>query len=241
MVFFMLLMGSGFVMADQIRIAVASNFIGAMTVLSETFELKTGHQVVLMFGSTGKHYAQIRNGAPFDLFFSADQERPERLENEGIAVPETRFTYAVGKVVLWSPKPDFVDSGGSVLKEGNFRYLAIANPRLAPYGRAAQEILESFGLWETLQGRLVRGENIGQTFQYVKSGNADLGFVAFAQIQSPGNSVSGSWWTIPKDLYLPIRQQAVLLIDSNPARAFLTFVKSHEAREIIREYGYSLP
>ncbi len=226
---------------DEIRAAVASNFAEAIQVLAGQFEAETGHRVTLIFGATGKHYAQISNGAPFDVFFAADEHRAERLEREGAAVPGSRFTYALGKLVLWSPRKGLVDSTGSVLRHGNFRYLAIANPRLAPYGRAAQEVLQTLGLWEALQGKMVRGENIGQAFQFIRSGNAELGFVALSQVKRPGGGIKGSWWEIPRKLYTPITQQAVLLKESEAARAFLGFVKSDAARKIIQSYGYDTP
>jgi len=205
------------------------------------FEEQTGHEVILAFASTGKHYAQIKNGAPFDAFFGADLARPKLLEEEGAAVPGTRFTYALGTLVLWSPETGRVDSAGRVLEQGRFRHLSLANPKLAPYGRAAQEVLEARGLWQSLQSRLVRGENIGQAFQYVSSGNADLGFVARSQIERPDQAIAGSWWEIPADLYSPIIQQAVLLRESSAAREFLSFVRGQEALDILRSYGYRTP
>lgn len=227
--------------AAEIRVAVASNFRPAMQVLAKRFEKQTGHQVVLIFGSTGKQYAQIKHGAPFDAFFSADSERPLLLEQEGIALPGSRFTYAVGKLVLWSPVAGYVDSTGDVLKTGEFRHLAIANPELAPYGLAAQQVLQARGLWDPLGSRLVRGENIAQTFQFVKSGNAELGFVAYAQIKHRRKPVRGSFWDVPAELYTPIEQQAVLLIEGEPARAFMQFVQSWDALKIIAESGYAVP
>lgn len=236
-----LLCSVGEAAADEIRVAVASNFTHAIKNIAERFTDKTGHKVVLIFGSTGKHYAQIKNGAPFDAFFAADVRRPELLEKEGVALPGSRFTYAVGKVVLWSPKMGYVDSAGKVLEQGNFRYLAIANPKLAPYGKAAQEVLHAQKVWDALQGKIVRGEDIGQTFQFVKSGNAELGFVAYSQIKRPDHPVEGSFWEIPQSLYTPIEQQAVLLKENQIVQAFLRFVKSETSRNLIREYGYSVP
>ncbi len=227
-------------MADEIRVAVASNFTSAIKVIAERFEASTGHQVTLLFGSTGKHYAQIKNGAPFDIFLAADVRRPRLLEKEGIAISGSRFTYAIGKVVLWSPKPGYVDSEGKVLEKGKFRYLALANPKLAPYGKAAQEILQRRKVWDKMRGRLVRGENINQTFQFVKSGNAELGFVAYSQLKHPGSSFEGSFWEVPQALYTPIEQQAVLLKDTELARSFLVFIRSEEMREMILRYGYGL-
>ncbi len=227
--------------ADEISVAVASNFRDAGKGIASHFERLSGHKVILVFGSTGKHYAQIKNGAPFEVYFAADALRPKLLEAEGVAQPGSRFTYAIGKLVLWSPKGNAVDPGGNVLEQGDYRHLAIANPRLAPYGKAAQEVLQRRGLWQALQDRFVRGENIGQTFQFVMSGNAELGFVSFSQIKRPGRPTAGSWWEIPQSLYSPIEQQAVLLQDNAPARAFLAFVRSEEALKIIRSYGYGTP
>ncbi len=224
--------------ADEIRVAVASNFNNAIKEIAGRFEGKTAHKVTLVFGSTGKLYAQIRNGAPFHAFFAADARRPRLLEEAGLGQPGSRFTYAVGKLALWSPKTAYVDDQGKVLDRGNFRHLALANPRLAPYGRAAREVLEKRGRWLALRDRMVRGENIGQTLQFVRSGNAELGFVAWSQLQRPGQPITGSWWRIPQILYSPIEQQAVLLQDNPAARAFLAFVRGREALEVIEAYGY---
>ncbi len=224
--------------AEEIRVAVASNFNSAIKEIAGRFERETPHDITLVFGSTGKLYAQIRNGAPFDAFFAADAKRPRLLEEAGLGQPGSRFTYAVGRLALWSPKTAYVDGEGKVLEEGNFRHLALANPRLAPYGRAAREVLERRGRWLSLRDRMVRGENIGQTFQFVKSGNAELGFVAWSQVKRPGQAMTGSWWEVPQTLYSPIEQQAVLLQDKPAARAFLAFVRGRDAAEIIRAYGY---
>jgi molybdate transport system substrate-binding protein len=227
--------------AAEIRVAVASNFTSAISVIAGGFEEDTGHKVLLAFGSTGKHYAQIRNGAPFDAFFAADVRRPKLLEQEGLAVPGSRFTYAVGKLVLWSPDTAYVDAQGNVLEQSEFRHMAIANPKLAPYGLAAREVLQSRGLWDEMNSRLVRGENIGQAFQFVASGNAELGFVALSQLKRPGYEIKGSHWDVPAELYTPIEQQAVLLKDTDAARAFMSFVRSDEAIRIIRDHGYEIP
>ncbi|MGR9107087.1 MAG: molybdate ABC transporter substrate-binding protein [Gammaproteobacteria bacterium] len=227
--------------ADELQAAVASNFRDPIREIAARFEARTEHQVTLIFGSTGKHYTQIRNGAPFDVFFAADIERPRLLEQEGAAIAGTRFTYALGKIALWSPREAYVDPEGKVLQNREFRYLAIANPALAPYGKAAQETLSAMGLWTTLQDRIVRGENIEQTFQFVESGNAELGFVAYSQVKSPDHPRAGSFWEVPQSLYSPIEQQAVLLHDQDASRSFLSFVKSDEARAIIRSFGYDIP
>ena len=229
------------VKAGEIHAAVASNFTGAAQVLAERFEEKTGHRVVLAFGSTGKHYAQIKNGAPFEVFLAADAGRPELLERDKIAVPGTRFTYAIGRLVLWSPHEGYVDPKGAVLENGKYTFLALANPKLAPYGEAAKEVLQGRGLWEKLAGRLVQGENISQALQFVNAGNAELGFVALSQIIQPGSPLKGSYWMIPQSLYRPIEQQAVLLKDTEAARAFILFIKCDAARSLIRSHGYETP
>jgi len=227
--------------ADEIRVAVASNFRDAMSALASQFERESSHQVTLIFGSSGKQFAQIRNGAPFDAFFSADSTRPELLEREGLAVPGSRFTYALGKLVLWSPKADYVDPDGNILAHGDFRHLAIANPGLAPYGEAAREALEAMGLWNQLGNRLVRGENIGQAFQFVNSGNAEVGLVAWSQLKRSDAAIEGSYWLVPEHYYNPIEQQAILLQDTVEARMFMSFIRDGESAKIIRAHGYNLP
>ena len=229
---------SGDAVADEITIAVATNFTAAMSDLVERFELETEHNVLVSSGSTGNHYAQIKNGAPFEAFFAADAERPRLLEQEGVAVRGSRFRYAVGRLVLWSPEPGYVDDQGRVLENGTFRRLSVANPDLAPYGAAARETLTARGLWERLTPRLAMGQDIGQAFAFVQTRNAELGFVALAQLRQPGKQVEGSYWIVPASLHRPIEQEAVLLRDVPAARMFLEFVKSAEAREIIRSYGY---
>jgi molybdate transport system substrate-binding protein len=224
--------------ADDIRLAVATNFSATMDALVALFEQGSDDTVLVSAGSTGNHYAQIRNGAPFDAFFAADVERPTLLEREGIAVAGSRFLYAVGKLVLWSPRANFVDADGRVLERGEFRFLAIANPELAPYGAAARELLMARDLWSSLQPKLVRGQDIGQAYSFVHTGNAELGFVAYSQVKKPAGEVAGSYWLVPENLYEPIAQEAVLLRDVPPAREFLEFVKSAAAREVIRSYGY---
>lgn len=239
---FMLLCGFPSIQGADVRVAVATNFNRTATVLAHRFEQQSQHAIRLIFGSTGKHYAQITHGAPFEVFLAADERRPALLEKNGLAVPGTRFTYAQGRLVLWSPDANRVDAKGDVLANGHFRKLAIANPKLAPYGFAAREILQARGLWKKLQPRLVRGENIGQAYQFVRTGNAQLGFVAAAQIFTGGNLPdTGSWWVPPQSLYTPVMQQAVLIKDTPAARAFIQFVKSDVARNIIRQHGYGTP
>lgn len=227
--------------ADETTIAVAGNFTRPAQAIAVQFEAETGHHVVLAFGSTGKHYAQISNGAPFEAFLAADAQRPRLLEEAGLAVAGTRFNYAVGKIVLWSPDEDLVDPDGAVLASDKFRHLAIANPRLAPYGEAAQQVLQSQGLWDKLAGRIVRGENIGQAFQFVQSGNAELGFVAASQLMGEQGRLPGSWWEPPQDSYTPITQQAILLREDPVAREFLDYLRSAAARKIITCFGYGTP
>lgn len=229
------------VTAESIRVAVASNFNPAMRALVDQFEQQSGHEVTLISGSTGKIYAQIINGAPFDVFFAADVERPRQLEQDNLIQSGSRFTYAIGQVVLWSPDPDIIDDNACILNSDNFHHLAIANPRLAPYGQAARQILEAKGVWNTLQNRIVRGENIGQTFQFVKSGNAELGFVALSQLKHSLTGDTGSQWWPPVDLYDPIEQQAVQLSNKAAAADLLAFVQSAEARQLIQQHGYTTP
>jgi len=236
-----LALGCSVSLAEEITVAAASNFRPAMRVLAKRFEADTGHKIRLIFGSTGKQYAQIVNGAPFDAFFAADVARPLKLEQEGLAVAGSRYTYALGKLVLWSSQAGFVDDEGKVLQQGTFQRLALANPALAPYGKAAQETLEALGLWESLSDRLVRGENVGQTFQFISSGNAQLGFVAMSQLKHPKNPVKGSYWEVPGQFYQPIEQQAVLLLDTPSGREFLEFTRSWDALKIISASGYSVP
>ena len=245
-VLFGFFIGASQAVADELKIAVASNFYPAMKEIAKRYELKTAgssgqHKVILIPGSSGKHYAQIMNGAPFDIFFSADTERARLLEQEGKVIAGTRFTYAFGKLILWSSIDNYVDSKGEVLNKKDFRYLAIANPKLAPYGKSAEEALRSLKLWTNLKERLVQGENIAQTFQFISSGNAKLGFVAYSQIMNSDHSTDGSFWEVPKSIYKPIEQQAVLLKDSYIGREFLSFVKSDESLSIIYESGYGLP
>jgi len=224
--------------AEEIRIAVATNFSETMSALVALFEQSSDHTVLVSAGSTGNHYAQIRNGAPFEAFFSADVERPMLLEQQGIAVAGSRFAYAVGRLILWSPRADYVDADGRVLESGAFRFLAIANPALAPYGAAAREVLTARNLWNALQPKLVRGQDIGQTYSFVHTGNAELGFVAYSQLKKPAGAIAGSYWLVPDTMHRPLAQEAVLLRDVPAAREVLEFVKGPGAREIIRSYGY---
>ena len=227
--------------AADVQVAVAANFPAPMQAIAAGFERATGHKAQLAFGSTGKFYAQIRNGAPFDVLLAADDETPARLEKEGLAVGGSRFTYSIGQLALWSAKPGYVDDKGEVLKQGAFGHLAIANPKLAPYGAAAVESLDKLGLLAALQPKFVQGENIEQTFQFVSTGNAELGFVALSQVFDGGKLKSGSAWVVPPSLHAPIRQDAVLLArgKGNPAAlTLLKYLKEDKARAIIKAYGY---
>ena len=229
-------------LAKELRIAVASNFLLPLKALSKNFKESTGHKVVVISGSTGKLYAQIKQGAPFDILLAADSIRPELLEKEGVGVPGSRFTYAVGRLVLWSKDSKLpLKNDLQVLNHKNFRYLAIANPKTAPYGKAAEQVLRKKGFWEQIQNRLVRGENISQTFQFVMTGNADIGFIALSQLRK--NQGRGFSWIIPQEWHDPIRQQGILLKRAKTkkaARQFLNFIKSNRIQKQIQSYGYSL-
>ena len=233
--------GNGLAWGEEIRVAAASNVASAVEVLAERFEAETDHEVVVALAATGKHYAQIRNGAPFHVFLAADTERPRRLEEEGFAITGSRFTYARGALLLWSPEPGYVDDGGRILETGNYHHLALANPRLAPYGRAARQVLEQRGLWDATEGRRVMGENIAQTFQFVRTGNAELGFIAASQWQAVAPARAGSHWRVPQSLHQPIEQQGVLIEDHAGAREFLAFLASEPGRAVFREFGYAVP
>ena len=227
--------------ADVVQVAVAANFTAPARALAEVFARTTGHEARLSFGATGAFYTQIKNGAPFDVLLAADNERPARLEKEGDTVAGSRFTYATGQLVLWSAKPGFVDDQGAVLKGGHFGKIAIANPKNAPYGAAAVEAMEKLGLAATLQPKLVTGESIGQTFNFIATGNAELGFVALAQVLEGGKLKSGSMWVVPAQYHAPIIQDAVILnrAASNPAaKAWMELLKTPQSKALIRSYGY---
>lgn len=230
--------------AGTTLVAVASNFTKPMTEIATAFEKATGHSANLSFGSSGKFVAQLENGAPFEVFLSADAKNPKKLEQDGFTVPGSEFTYAIGKLVLWSATPGLVDDQGKILETGNFKHLALADPKLAPYGAAAVQALQKLGLFDKLQPLLVQGENIAQTQQFISTGNAELGFVALSQVIEKGKIGSGSGWIVPEELYAPILQDVVLLKTGaeNPAApALLQFLKSPEVLAIISKYGYDLP
>lgn len=230
--------------ADSTVVAVAANFTKPMNEIAAAFEKSTGHTAKLSFGSSGKFVAQLENGAPFEVFLSADEKNPAKLEQSGLAVAGSRFTYALGKLVLWSAMDGYVDDQGRVLGQGGFKHLALADPKLAPYGAAAIEAMKNLNLFDKLQPLFVQGENIAQTYEFISTGNAELGFVALSQVSEDGKIVKGSAWQLPDNLYQPIRQDAVLLktgAENPAATALLEFLKSEQAQEIIKKYGYSLP
>lgn len=229
--------------AGEVQVAVAANFVLPMAKVAEGFTAATGHVVKATSGSTGKFQAQIAAGAPFEVLLAADDETPRKLVADGLAVAGSNFTYAIGTLVLWSAQPGFVDDQGAVLASGRFAHLAIANPKVAPYGAAAIEVLKARGLADTLAPRLVTGESIAQAHQFVATGNAELGFVALSQVAVPGKPVVGSYWLVPPSLYGRIRQDAVLLKTGEAnaaAAALLTYLKSEAARRVIRDFGYGL-
>lgn len=229
--------------AGEVQVAVAANFAGPMEKLAEQFQRDTGHKAVVATGATGKFYAQIRNGAPFEVLLAADDDTPARLETEGHVAAGSRFTYAVGRLVLWSARGGVVDAGGNVLKTGSYKHLAIANPKTAPYGAAAVATLRKLGLYESVQPRIVQGENIAQAWQFASTGNAELGFVAQAQVWRDGKFTSGSGWIVPASMHAPIRQDAALLAKGagNPAaRALLRYLRTDKAKALIRSFGYEV-
>jgi molybdate transport system substrate-binding protein len=230
--------------AAEVQVAVAANFSAPARRIAAEFEKDTGHRAVLTMGATGKFYAQIRNGAPFEVLLAADDTTPEKLTREGAAVVDSRFTYAIGRLALWSAQPGLVDNKGEVLAKGAFKHLALANPKLAPYGAAAVETLRSLKLLDGLQPRLVQGENIAQTYQFVSTGNAELGFVALSQVTSDGQPPAGSLWIVPAHLHQPIRQDAVLLTPAQArpaALAWLGYLRGEKARALIKGFGYEAP
>lgn len=228
--------------AEQALVAVAANFIPPFREIAIEFEASSGHTLRVATGSTGNFYSQIKNGAPFDVFLSADADRPKLLEGEGLGVKNSRFTYAIGRLVLWSPNPDLM-KGEQTLRSERFKHLAIANPKTAPYGGAAIQTMQKLGVWEKVQPRIVMGENLSQTMGFIESGNAELGFVALSQVIDPKLKDKGARWDVPKDLHEPIKQDVILLTtgQQNPAaRALMEFIGSPKAQAIIERYGYEL-
>ncbi len=229
--------------ADEVQVAVAANFTAPAKLIAAGFEQETGHKAQLAFGATGKFYAQIRNGAPFEVLLAADEETPARLEQEGAAVAGSRFTYATGRLVLWSAKSRYVDDKGEVLTKDGFKHLSIANPKLAPYGAAALEVLTALKLLDKVRPRFVTAENIAQAYQFVASGNAELGFVALSQVLKNGKPGAGSAWIVPANLHQPIKQDAVILDKGRgkpAAVAWLKYLKGDKAKAVIRSFGYEV-
>jgi molybdate transport system substrate-binding protein len=229
--------------AGEVTVAVAANFTAPMQKIAKAFEQDTGHKAQLAFGATGKFYAQIKNGAPFAVLLAADDETPARLEQEGLAIAGTRFTYATGRLALWSKQTNVVDDKGEVLRSNSFNKIAIADPKLAPYGIAAMEVIHKLGLQANVVPKLVQGESIGQTYQFVSTENAQLGFVALSQISVDGRIPQGSAWVVPQHLHSPLKQDAVLLTvgkDNAVAYALLKYLHGDTAKAIIKSYGYAL-
>lgn len=228
--------------AEQVLVAVAANFVPPFREIALEFEKSTGYNVQVAAGSSGNFYSQIKNGAPFDVFFSADMERPKLLENEGLGVKDSRFTYAIGRLVLWSPNADLV-KGEETLRSKTFKRLAMANPKTAPYGVAAMQAMQKLELWENLQPHIVMGESLGQTMGFIESGNAQLGFVAVSQVLDPKIQGQGSRWDVPDHLHEPIKQDVILLTkakDNQAAKALMGFIGGPQAKKIIERYGYEL-
>jgi molybdate transport system substrate-binding protein len=229
--------------ADEVQVAVAANFTAPARLIAESFEKETGHKALLAFGATGKFYAQIRNGAPFEVLLAADDETPAKLEKEGNTVTGSRFTYAIGRLVLWSAKPGFVDDKGDVLSKGEFKHISLANPKLAPYGAAAVEALTTLKLLASSEPKFVQAENIAQAYQFVASGNAELGFVALSQVMKDGKVTTGSAWVVPANLHQPIRQDAILLDKGRgktAAESWLKFLRGDKAKSVITSFGYEI-
>lgn len=233
--------------AGEVHLAVAANFSAPIKTIAVGFEKDTGHKATITLGATGKFYAQIKSGAPYDVFLSADDETPARLEKEGDAVAGTRFTYATGRLALWSAKAHFVDTRGEILKTGNFTHIALASPKLAPYGAAAVETLQNLGLLTALAPKFVQGESIGQTFSFVSTGNAALGFVALSQVYEDGRIKYGSAWVVPSSLHAPLQQAAVVLtngkgkgVANSATTAFMAYLKTDKVQAVIKSYGYEI-
>jgi molybdate transport system substrate-binding protein len=240
------LLGAGVLPAlpAELHVAVAANFTAPLQKLAPMFEQASGNKLVISPGSSGQLYAQIKQGAPFDVFLSADTDKPRQLEAEGLAVPDSRFIYAVGSLVLWSPKPELVDGDGKVLKAQSYHFLGVANPQTAPYGTAAQQVLTKLGLWERLnqEHRIVIGENITQTWQFAATGNAELAFVALSQVLGEDGRITGSSWHVPQSMYDPIEQGAAIIASTHEktaAAAFATWLRTDPAAlAAIRAAGY---
>ncbi len=227
--------------AAEVTVAVAANFAAPMKMIARQFAAETGHQIRMSFGSTGQFYAQIKNGAPFAVLLAADERTPEKIEKEGLGVAGTRTTYAIGKLVLWSKTPGLVDGDGAILNSGAVEKIAIANPKLAPYGAAAIEVIKKLGLTDNLTSKLVEGSSVGQAFQFVASGNAAMGFIALSQVYENGKIKDGSAWVVPAGMYQPVKQDAILLNAGrgNPAAvSLMQYLRGDQARTIMRLFGY---
>ena len=238
-----LLTCSAATLAGEAHLAVAANFAEPIKAVAAVLEKTTGHTLKVTLGATGKLYAQIKNGAPFDVLLAANTATPAALEKDGLAKPGSQFTYATGKLVLWSADAAKVDAKGEVLKGGNFRKVAYANPKTAPYGEAAVQAMDKMGLTAALTSKLVQGESIGQTYNFVHTGNAEIGFVAMSQVLEGGKLKGGSMWVVPQSLYSPIRQDAVMLQHgtNNPAAlALVKLLQSPNIKDLIRSYGYDI-
>lgn len=229
--------------ADEVQVAVAANFTAPIQAIARDFQQDTGHKLIAAYGATGQFYTQIKNGAPFEVFLAADDSTPEKLEKEGDIVPGSRFTYAIGTLALWSAKDDYIDGTDKVLLANQFKHLSIANPKAAPYGLAATQVLAKLGLTDKVKAKIVEGQNITQAYQFVSTGNAELGFVALSQIYKDGKVTGGSAWIVPASLHDPIKQDAVILNkgkDSAAAKALVDYLKGPKAAAVIKSYGYEL-
>ncbi|VVP25329.1 molybdate ABC transporter substrate-binding protein [Pseudomonas fluorescens] len=233
----------GTAQADEVQVAVAANFTAPIQAIAADFEKDTGHKLVAAYGATGQFYTQIKNGAPFEVLLAADDATPQKLEAEGDTVKGSRFTYAIGTLALWSTKDGYVDAKGKVLSDNQYLHLAIANPKTAPYGLAATQVLAKLGLTDKVKAKIVEGQNITQAYQFVSIGNAELGFVALSQILKDGKVIGGSAWIVPADMHDLIKQDAVVLNkgkDNPAAQALVDYLKSPKAAAVIKSYGYQL-
>ncbi|MCY1420413.1 Molybdate-binding periplasmic protein precursor [compost metagenome] len=234
---------AGNALAGEVQVAVAANFTAPIQAIASDFEKETGHKLVAAYGATGQFYSQIKNGAPFEVFLAADDTTPAKLEKEGESVAGSRFTYATGKLVLWSAQDGYVDTKGDVLKKNQFKHLSIANPKAAPYGLAATQVMDKLKLSTTLAPKLVEGQSITQALQFVSTGNAELGFVALSQVYKDGKITNGSAWIVPEQLHDPIKQDAVILNkgkDNPAATALVQYLRGPKAAAVIESYGYTL-
>ena len=230
--------------AAEVSAAVAANFAAPMERIAVLFHKESGHSVKISVAASGKLYTQIRGGAPFDVFLSADEELPKRLLQEGLAVGGSRFVYASGRLLLWSVQPGLVDEKGAVLNSGNFDKLAYANPSFSPYGIATRETLTKLAMWNAMQKKLKKADDVTQTYQLAATESADMAFIALSQVMRDGKVTTGSWWLVPPELHNPIRQSAVLLSgakEQTAAKALLVFLKSEKAKAVMRGFGYEVP